>query len=113
MGEWLHRLFDPSGFPPRWRCGEWSESLGWLHIASDFTIWFAYMGIPAVLVYLVRRRSDLPFLPVFWLFIAFVAACGFVHLVEASMFWWPAYRFSGVVKLATAVVSVAKVSGST
>src|SRR5690606_7822717 len=58
-------------------------------------------------VYLVRRRSDLPFLPVFWLFIAFVAACGFVHLVEASMFWWPAYRFSGVVKLATAVVSVA------
>ncbi len=106
MFDWLLRMFDPAGFPARWNCGEWSPFLGWLHILSDLTIWFAYMGIPAVLLYFVRRRQDLPFLPVFVLFILFIASCGIGHLVEASMFWWPAYRFSGAVKLVTAVVSL-------
>jgi PAS domain S-box-containing protein len=106
MLDWLLRMFDSTGFPDRWHCGEWSTFLGWLHIASDVTIWFAYMGIPAVLFYFVRRRRDLPFLPVFVLFMLFIAFCGFGHLIEAVMFWWPGYRFSGAVKLATAVVSI-------
>jgi two-component sensor histidine kinase/PAS domain-containing protein len=106
MLDWLLRMFDPAGFPARWHCGEWSPFLGWLHIASDLTIWFAYMGIPAVIFYFVRRRRDVPLLPVFVLFILFITTCGIGHLVEAGMFWWPAYRFSGSVKLITAVVSL-------
>ncbi len=106
MSDWLFRMFDPTGFPARWHCGEWSPFLGWLHILSDLTIWLAYMGIPAVLLYFVRKRTDVPLLPVFILFILFIASCGFGHLVEATMFWWPAYRFSGAMKLFTALVSI-------
>jgi PAS domain S-box-containing protein len=107
MDGWLVWLFDASGFPARWHCGTWSAALGWSHIAADLTICFAYLGIPVVLLYLVRKRRDLPFLPVFWLFIVFIALCGLGHFVEAGMFWWPAYRFSAGVKVATAGASLA------
>jgi signal transduction histidine kinase len=42
---------------------------------------------------------------VFWFFMAFIASCGIGHLVEASMFWWPGYRLSAVLKVATAGIS--------
>ncbi|MBM83178.1 MAG: hypothetical protein CMJ78_21670 [Planctomycetaceae bacterium] len=45
------------------------------------------------------------FLPVFWLFAVFIFACGFGHLIEATIFYYPWYRFSGLVKGFTADVS--------
>lgn len=98
-------LFDTSAFPARWYCGEWTAQLGWLHILSDLGTWSAYTAIPAVLCYFILRRKDLPMPRVFWLFVAFIFACGTVHLVEAVIFWWPIYRISGIVKFFTAVVS--------
>ncbi|HVU87616.1 MAG TPA: PAS domain S-box protein [Pirellulales bacterium] len=103
--EILRHPFDTSGFPPRWHCGAWSAELGWLHIASDVAIWLAYMAIPAVLLYYTARRPHVPFRGVLFLFATFVLACGTVHLIEATIFWWPAYRFSGLLKFATAIVS--------
>lgn len=97
--------FDTSGFVPRWRCGHWYAELGWLHIVSDSLIWLAYLAIPAVLIFFLRRRRDLPFPRIIWLFGAFILACGTSHIVEAIIFWYPIYRFAGLVKLATAVVS--------
>jgi C4-dicarboxylate-specific signal transduction histidine kinase len=97
--------FDTSGFVPRWECGAWTPLLGWLHIASDLLIWLAYLAIPVVLVYFVRSRKDIPFPRVFWLFGAFIVACGTTHLIDAFIFYHPVYRLSGVVKLVTAVVS--------
>ncbi len=105
----LTRLFDTSGFPPRWHCGSWSAELGWLHIVSDLAVWGAYVTIPCVLAYFVLRRKNLPFRKVFLLFGAFILACGTTHLLEAVIFWWPVYRLAGVVKLLTAVVSWATV----
>lgn len=102
-------LFDTSNFPPRWRCGTWSAELGWLHIISDLTIWLAYLAIPASLLYFARRRKDVPFKPIVLLFATFIVACGTTHLLEAFMFWTPAYRLLGVVKLFTACVSIATV----
>lgn len=106
--DFLFRLFDPSGFPPRWLCGPgWAESpwLGWLHVLSDLGVWTAYFAIPMVLAYFVVRRRDLPFRGIFVLFVSFILLCGLTHLVDAVVFWWPVYRFAGVVKLATAVIS--------
>jgi signal transduction histidine kinase/ActR/RegA family two-component response regulator len=100
--------FDTSGFPPRWACGpawQTEPGWGWLHIVSDVATWGAYTAIPIVLWSFVRHRRDVPFPRVFWLFGAFIFACGTVHLVESLLFWWPAYRLSGIVKLATAIVS--------
>jgi two-component sensor histidine kinase len=109
MLEFLAHLFDTSGFPSRWNCGDWSVAHGWLHVLSDLGVWSAYVAIPAVLAYFVLRRNDVPFRPVFLLFAAFILACGTTHLVEAAIFWWPAYRLAGVVKLLTAIVSWATV----
>jgi two-component system chemotaxis sensor kinase CheA len=105
MRAFLQKLFDTTDFPARWKCGVWSAELGWTHILSDLAIFGAYAAIPVSLIYFVRRRQDVPFLPVFWLFAAFIFACGFGHLIEATIFWHPWYRFSGAVKLFTAVVS--------
>lgn len=107
--DFLSRLFDTSDFPPRWFCGRWSEGHGWLHILSDLGVWSAYVAIPCVLGYFILRRSDLPFRKIFLLFGAFILACGTTHLMEALIFWWPAYRLAGLIKLATAIISWATV----
>lgn len=103
--EFLLKLFDPTGFPPRWKCGVWSAELGWLHILSDLGVWSAYMAIPITLAYFVSKKKDLPFRRIFMLFTAFILACGSTHLLEAVIFWWPAYRLAGLFKLTTAIIS--------
>jgi PAS domain S-box-containing protein len=103
--DYLSKLFDTSGLPPRWQCGDWTAGHGWLHILSDLGVWSAYFAIPCILIYFVLRRRDVPFPWVFWLFGAFILACGTTHLMEAIIFWQPLYRLAGVIKLATAVVS--------
>ena len=105
----LTRIFDTSDFPARWHCGNWSPEHGWLHILSDLGVWSAYLAIPFVLVYFILRRKDLPFRKIFLLFGAFILACGTTHLMEAIIFWWPAYRLAGGIKLLTAIVSWATV----
>ncbi len=106
MFEYLRKFFDTSDFPARWHCGNWTEFHGWLHVTSDVLIWAAYMAIPLALLFFARRRTeDLLFPRVVFLFVAFIAACGTAHLVEAIIFWWPAYRVSGALKLITAIVS--------
>src|SRR5712671_177697 len=105
MLDFLQHLFDTSSFPARWYCGLWSSGLGWLHIGSDTAIFGAYAAIPVTLISFIRKRRDFPFPPIFWLFAAFIFACGTGHLIEASIFWQPWYRLSGLVKLFTAVVS--------
>lgn len=106
MLDFFQKLFETDGFPPRWYCGVWPESLGWLHVFSDVAIFIAYTTIPLVLIFFIVKRDDLPFLPIFFLFGAFIFCCGFGHLIEASMFWYPWYRLSGLIKLCTAIVSI-------
>lgn len=105
MYDFFSKLFQTSDFPPRWYCGSWPESLGWLHIGSDLAIFGAYLAIPCVIIYFIFKRNDLPFLPIFWLFGLFIFFCGFAHLVEATQFWEPWYRFSGLIKFCTATIS--------
>ena len=107
--DWLARIFDTSGFPPRWQCGSWSAGHGWTHIISDVAIFAAYLAIPIVLAFFLVRRRDVPFLPVFWLFAVFILSCGITHLIEATIFWNPWYRLSAVFKVITAVASLATV----
>jgi PAS domain S-box-containing protein len=110
MFDFLSRLFDASDFPPRWHCGDWTAGHGWLHILSDLGVWSAYFAIPCILAYFVLRRRDIPFRSIFWLFVAFILACGTTHLMEAIIFWHPVYRLAGLIKLLTALVSWATVA---
>jgi len=102
-------LFDTSDFPRRWDCGSWTPAQGWLHIVSDLGGWGAYLAIPCVIGFFLARKKDLPFRTVFWLFGAFILFCGTTHLMEAVIFWWPAYRLAGLIKLFTALISWATV----
>ena len=80
-----------------------------MHIVSDLAIFGAYVAIPCVLLYFIRKRRDVPFTKLFVLFGLFILSCGTGHLIEATIFWFPWYRFSGVSKAFTAVVSWATV----
>lgn len=105
--------FDITGFPARWHCGTtWEKEpwLAWMHIISDLIIWFAYMSIPIALAYFILRKRDIGFPRILWLFCAFIAACGTGHFIEAMIFWYPLYRLAGLIKLITAVISLATVA---
>jgi two-component system, sensor histidine kinase and response regulator len=112
MLSFFSKLFNTSGFPPRWDCGSaWAQEpmIGWLHILSDVAVFAAYTAIPLMLLYFVFHKKTGVFLPIFWLFAVFILACGCVHLVEATIFWHPWYRLSAFIKLITAIASVATV----
>lgn len=103
--EFFSKLFGTESWPPRWYCGRWTDFHGWLYIVSDLMVWAAYMIIPFFLIVLITKRKGIPFPLVFYLFGAFILLCGLTHLLDASMFWWPAYRFAGLIKLLTGIVS--------
>ena len=107
--QFFTQLFSAEGFPPRWFCGAWTPFHGWLYILANLGIWSAYFTIPLALVYIVRKRTDLPFVKLFWLFAAFILTCGITHFLDALMFWWPAYRLTGLMETITAIVSWATV----
>ena len=107
--DFLTRLFDTNDWPQRWLCGNWTDFHGWLYILSDLMIWAAYMTIPLILIRFVVVKKGVPLLNVFYLFGAFILLCGLTHLVDALMFWWPAYRFNALIRLMTGLVSIATV----
>lgn len=78
----------------------------WLNVISDALIAAAYFTIPVLLFELVRRRKRLTYHWLFWMFAAFILLCGTTHLLGVITVWNPMYRFDGVVKLMTGVVSM-------
>lgn len=91
---------------PHGYCIQWRPGLLWLHVLSDALIALAYYAIPIGLYGLMRRREDLPFPGLLRLLAAFILACGTTHLLAIWTIWRPDYGVEGVVKAATAAVSV-------
>ena len=96
-----------NGFMPHGYCFLWRPGVLWLHVISDAGIAAAYYFIPVVLAYFIRRRRDLPFPAVFWMFCAFILLCGTTHAMSIWVLWHPNYYVEGWIKAATAVASVA------
>jgi signal transduction histidine kinase/ActR/RegA family two-component response regulator len=94
-------------YMPRQNCMFHETPLIWLHIVSDALIALAYYSIPLALLYFVRRRTDLSFSWMFLCFAVFILACGTTHVMNIIAIWFSAYRVDGLVKLGTAIVSVA------
>jgi signal transduction histidine kinase len=78
-------------------------------IVSDATIFLAYTAIPLTIAWYMHKRKDVLFPHILWLFIAFIFACGATHLLETIIFWYPIYPAQAVLKVFTAIVSVATV----
>ncbi|HEV2473786.1 MAG TPA: histidine kinase dimerization/phosphoacceptor domain -containing protein, partial [Chthonomonadales bacterium] len=53
----------------------------------------------------IRRRRDLPYSHIFWLFGLFIVACGTTHFMGYYTFYHPIYRLDGLIKLITAWAS--------
>jgi PAS domain S-box-containing protein len=103
----FEKFFSPEGFMPHGHCYLWEIRVMWLHIISDALITLAYLTIPVTLIYIARRRKDLPFDWMFACFGVFILACGATHFLEIWNIWEPLYRFAGAVKAVTAAASIA------
>ncbi|MDB5072773.1 MAG: Ethylene response sensor [Candidatus Eremiobacteraeota bacterium] len=95
-------MFHPHGW-----CYLWEPPLVALHVGSDALTALAYFAIGLALALIVRRRRDLPFGLLFALSGAFIFLCGLTHLASILVVWQPLYWIEGLVKAATALVSVA------
>ena len=105
MWEFVKNIFSPTQYMPHGHCYLWQTPLVWLHITGDFLIAIAYYSIPAMLIYFIFKRRDVPFLGIFALFGAFIILCGTGHLLEIWTLWHSAYWLSGIEKAITALVS--------
>ncbi|MFL5254088.1 MAG: two-component system sensor histidine kinase NtrB [Rhodopila sp.] len=100
-------LIDPAGLTPHGFCLLWEPGLIWTYAVSDAGIAVAYFTIPPALAAFARRRRDLVFRPIFWLFAAFILLCGSTHLLDVVTLWVPAYGLQAIAKAATAAISIA------
>ncbi|PSB23988.1 GAF domain-containing protein [Stenomitos frigidus] len=105
MLELLQNLFSPNAYMPHGYCYLWQTPLVGLHVVSNALIAIAYFSIPAMLVYFVHKRQDVPFSKVFIMFGAFIVLCGTGHLLDIWTLWHPAYWLAGGVRALTALVS--------
>jgi signal transduction histidine kinase len=98
--------FSGEHFLPHGHCYMWTPGILWMHVISDILIAMAYFTIPFVLIYLARRRPDLPFN---WLFVAFgifIVSCGLTHVMDVWNVWHTDYWLEGMVKVVCAAASV-------
>lgn len=108
--EFFKGLFATNLWPPRWKCGYWSDFHGWLYVVSELLIWTAYFLIPLIILnYLSKKKAALKFHRAYVYFAAFILLCGSTHFLDALMFWVPMYRFNAVLRLVTAMISLVTV----
>lgn len=106
MVEALFEVFGSAAFVPHAVCLLWRPDLLVMHGASDLLIAMAYLTIPIVIVKAARTRPDLLDTNVAKMFAAFITACALSHLAGFLTLWFPYYGLQGVIKVATAGVSL-------
>ena len=105
LTEFFSKLFDYSDWPPRWHSGNWSSFHGWLYIISDLLIWSASFTIPVIIIKYITRKSDAQFVKLYFLFAAFILACGATYFLDAVTFWYPLYRLNALARFITGIIS--------
>ena len=103
--ELFETLFSTSFYIPHGHCYLWQTPLVWLHVVSNALIAIAYFSIPAMLIYFVKKRGDMPFSKVFMLFGAFIVFCGIGHLLDIVTLWYPIYWISTTEMALTGLIS--------
>jgi chemotaxis family two-component system sensor kinase Cph1 len=102
--EFFNELLGTEKWPSRWLFVRWTPFHGWMYIVSDILIWAAYFTIPVILIKFIKQKKGIPLTGIFLLFGAFILMSGLTHLLDA-MFYWPAYRLSSLLRMATAIIS--------
>jgi signal transduction histidine kinase len=102
LGNWIL----PEQFMPHGHCYLWDPWLLRQNVISNALIGLSYYSIPVALVLFVKKRKDLSFNWIFFMFSAFIFACGTTHFLSIFNIWWPAYRLDAALMSVTAGLSV-------
>ncbi|WP_108791511.1 HWE histidine kinase domain-containing protein [Erythrobacter sp. Alg231-14] len=102
----MNALIEYEKYMPHGMCLLWEPWLVILWSGSDLLIFAAYMAIPMAIWLVLKRRPDLGHRGLVSLFAAFILLCGITHALSIVTLWYAIYPFMGVVKLATAAVSL-------
>lgn len=90
---------------PHGHCFLWHPGILWLTVLSDLFIGISYFIISAALIVFIRKRQDLSFRGIFFLFGSFILWCGITHLFAIHTVWHGAYGGMAIIKFITAFVS--------
>ena len=74
---------------------------------SNAIIAIAYATIPIFLIVFVRKRKDMPFTWIIFLFGLFILACGTTHIMHVIGLWWPVNLEQAMVDALCALISLA------
>jgi signal transduction histidine kinase/soluble P-type ATPase len=74
---------------------------------SNALIAISYASIPFFLIIFVRKRKDMPFTWIIFLFGLFILACGTTHIVHVIGLWWEVNWWQATFDAICAMVSVA------
>jgi PAS domain S-box-containing protein len=102
LSSWLGR----NGYLPHGYCFTWSPGLLWSMVTADAVILLSYYSIPLALLQFARKRRDVSFNGILFLFSAFIFACGTTHLLSIWTIWQPDYGLETLAKIATAAISL-------
>lgn len=105
MYDFIRHLFSPAHFMPHGHCYFWKPEVLWMEVIGDGLTVAAYFSIPIALLIFIRKRTDLAFSSVFYLFGLFIFLCGCTHLLGIITIWTPVYVLEGLVKILTGLVS--------
>jgi PAS domain S-box-containing protein len=110
VNEFASKILD-TDFSPLWDDRAWTVGHLWLHVVADIVAGAASALLAAALTFVLVRRHRPPFATAGWLLVVASVCSAGVHLTDASLFWWPCYRLTGVSKaLAAASVSGAAIA---
>src|SRR5581483_11886856 len=110
MIEFFRKLFS-TDFMPHGMCYLWNPAVLWVNVISDVLIALSYYAIPFLLFSFARKRRDITFKWIFVAFGTFILACGTTHVMAALTVWTPVYRLDALIKVITAVASLATFAG--
>jgi len=104
MDSWL----DVGSFMPHGMCFQWQPQILWPTVISDVVIALAYFAFMMATAVFVFKRKDLKYKSFFLLSGSLIfLACGTSHFLSAVVIWYPIYQVAAVVKIITALSSVA------
>src|SRR5688572_10319677 len=98
MLRYLQQLFDTHDFKRRGLDSGWTPELVNLHLVCDLLAATAFFAVFGFLAYQLLRQENRLVPKRVWLPVILLAVAGLMHMMEVWQFWWPAYRFAGLLK---------------
>ncbi len=106
MNHILAWLSDPSGPTQHGLRLLWDPKLVWTFGGTDVASCLGYFSILLLLSQIARRRHELVFKPMFWIFPALALLCGTGYWLDVVTLWVPAHDTQSSIETAIVVASI-------